>query len=220
MPALPPVLLTGRFVRLEPLSPAHAEGLWAAASGARETFALATVPDSPAAMQAAVAAALALQESGAALPFATVDAAAGKVVGATRFMNVERWPWPPGHPEQRPQDGPEARPDAVEIGSTWLAPGAQRTAINSEAKLLMLTHAFETWRCHRVTLKTDARNARSRAAIERLGAKLDGLVRAHMPAADGLIRDTALYSIVRVEWPACKARLHARLFEAQAPDLR
>jgi RimJ/RimL family protein N-acetyltransferase len=216
MPALPPVTLSGRFVRLEPLSPAHAGALWAAAAGPRETFTLATVPDSLAAMHAAVAAALAVQETGAALPFATVDTRAEKVVGATRFMNVERWPWPAGHPEQRPQE----QPDAVEIGFTWLTPGAQRTAINSEAKLLMLTHAFETWRCHRVTLKTDARNGRSRAAIERLGAKLDGVLRAHMPAADGAIRDTALYSIIRAEWPACKARLAARLFEAKASDLR
>jgi RimJ/RimL family protein N-acetyltransferase len=199
--------LNGRFVRLEPLLPEHAEALWAAADGPRETFTLASVPDSLAAMRAAVAAALAQRDSGAALPFTTFDARAGRVVGATRFINIERWPWPAGHPEQRPPE----QPDAVEIGSTWLCPAAQRTAINTEAKLLMLTHAFEVWRCHRVTLKTDARNQRSRAAIERLGAKLDGLVRAHMPAADGGIRDTALYSIIRTEWPACRARLVARL---------
>jgi RimJ/RimL family protein N-acetyltransferase len=168
---------------------------------------LAGVPASLAEMRAVVTAALALAESGAALPFATVDARAGRVVGATRFMNIERWSWPAGHPQQR---GPE-RPDAVEIGTTWLAPAAQRTVINTEAKLLMLTHAFETWRCHRVTLKTDARNARSRAAIERLGAKLDGLLRAHFPATDGGIRDTALYSILAAEWPALKAGLTARL---------
>jgi RimJ/RimL family protein N-acetyltransferase len=207
MPALPPVTLSGRFVRLEPLQPAHAEALWTAADGPRATFTLATVPDSLPAMHAAVTAALAAHDSGSALPFVTVDARTDRIVGATRFINVERWAWPEGHPEQRPAH----QPDAVEIGSTWLTPAAQRTVINTEAKLLMLTHAFEAWRCHRVTLKTDARNQRSRAAIERLGAKLDGLLRAHMPAADGGIRDTALYSIVRAEWPACKARLGARV---------
>jgi RimJ/RimL family protein N-acetyltransferase len=136
-----------------------------------------------------------------------VDAVTSTVVGSTRFFNVERWRWPPGHTAQRPPD----RPDAVEIGWTWLAAAAQRTPINTEAKLLLLTHAFEAWGCHRVTLKTDSRNQRSRAAIERLGAKLDGIVRAHMPAVDGPIRDTALYSIVAAEWPAIKARLQQRL---------
>ena len=207
MPTLEPVTLSGRYVRLEPLAAEHGAGLWAAADVPRETYALSGLPDSPAAMRAYVAAALAQRDAGAALPFATIDARAGKIVGATRFMNIERWQWPAGHPAQRPA----TEPDAVEIGSTWLTPAAQRTAINSEAKLLMLTHAFATWRCHRVTLKTDARNARSRAAIERLGAKLDGLVRAHMPAVDGGIRDTALYSILSAEWPALAARLAARL---------
>jgi RimJ/RimL family protein N-acetyltransferase len=99
----------------------------------------------------------------------------------------------------------------VEIGGTWLAPSAQRTAINTEAKLLMLTHAFETWRVHRVSLKTDARNARSRAAILRLGARFDGVVRATRVAADHAIRDDAMYSILDAEWPAVKAALAARL---------
>jgi RimJ/RimL family protein N-acetyltransferase len=129
------------------------------------------------------------------------------VVGSTRFGNVERWQWPPGDPRQRPVE----QPDAVEIGWTWLAERAQRTGLNREAKLLLLGHAFETWRCHRVTLKTDARNLRSRAGIEGIGGKLDGILRAHMPAADGGIRDTAIYSIVAAEWPAVKARLIERL---------
>jgi RimJ/RimL family protein N-acetyltransferase len=97
--------------------------------------------------------------------------------------------------------------DAVEIGWTWLAASAQRTGINTEAKRLMLGHAFEVWEVHRVTLKTDARNQRSRAAIERLGAKLDGLLRGHMPAYDGEVRTSAVYSIVRDEWPAVRVRL-------------
>ena len=102
-------------------------------------------------------------------------------------------------------------PDAVEIGSTWLAPSAQRTAINTHAKLLMLTHAFEAWAVLRVTLKTDARNLRSRAAIERIGARFDGVLRAHMPAFDGGVRDTAFYSIVAVEWPELRRALLDRV---------
>jgi len=121
------------------------------------------------------------------------------VVGSTRFGNLERW--------TRGED----RIDAVEIGWTWLTPSAQRTVVNTEAKLLMLGHAFESWRVHRVTLKTDARNARSRAAIERLGAKLDGLLRAHMPATDDTLRTSAVYSILAGEWPEVRARLIARL---------
>jgi RimJ/RimL family protein N-acetyltransferase len=207
VPPLEPVTLRGRFVRLEPLSAAHTDALWAAADVPRESYTLSGLPGSPEEMRAYVDAALALGEAGAALPFATIDARAERVVGATRFLNIERWTWPPGHAQQR---GPD-RPDAVEIGSTWLTPAAQRTAINTEAKLLMLSHAFEVWGCHRVTLKTDARNRRSRAAIERLGARLDGLVRAHFPAVDGGIRDTALYSILAAEWPEVKAGLLARL---------
>ena len=99
----------------------------------------------------------------------------------------------------------------VEIGWTWLAAAAQRTPINTEAKLLMLTHAFETWRVHAVKLNTDARNARSRAAIERIGARFDGVLRAHRPASDGGIRDTAAFSLLEAEWPAAKRHLLARL---------
>ena len=99
----------------------------------------------------------------------------------------------------------------MEIGWTWLAADAQRTAINTEAKLLMLGHAFEAWRVRRVNLRTDSRNLRSRAAIERLGAKLDGILRAHMPASDGGVRDTATYSLLATEWPQAKERLAGRL---------
>lgn len=193
-------MLQGKHVRLEALSPSHVPGLVAAAtSGGRETFGLTTVPADEAEARAYVE--LALSDAKM-VPFATLRG--DEVVGSTRFCNIERWDWRAGNPHRR-------EIDAVEIGWTWLTPAAQRSAVNTEAKLLMLSHAFEVWRVHRVTLKTDERNARSRAAIERLGAKLDGILRAHMPAADGGIRASAVYSIVENEWPAVKARLEVRL---------
>jgi RimJ/RimL family protein N-acetyltransferase len=142
-----------------------------------------------------------------AVPFATIDRATDAVVGSTRFGNIEFWAWPPGNPHQR---GAQL-PDVVEIGWTWLAPSAQRTGINTEAKRLMLTHAFESWRVHRVSLMTDARNGRSRDAILRLGACFDGVLRASRVAADGAIRDTAAYSVLDAEWPDVKSALLARL---------
>src|SRR5207248_842495 len=116
---------------------------------------------------------------GSALPFAIVQRASGRVIGSTRFFNFEYFRWPEG------TRAPPQAPDAVEIGWTWLAADAQRTVANTEAKLLMLAHAFESWKVVRVNLRTDARNARSRAAIERLGAKLDGILRSHVPSVDG-----------------------------------
>jgi RimJ/RimL family protein N-acetyltransferase len=196
-------VLVDRGVRLEPLALTHVADLVAAASEDRSTYGLTFVPSDEAGMRAYVSAALEDQAAGRALPFATVDAPAGRVVGSTRFGNLEYWRWPEGSAQQR---GPR-EPDAVEIGWTWLMASAQRTAINTEAKLLMLGHAFETWGVHRVTLRTDVRNARSRAAIERLGARLDGVLRAHVPAVDGGIRDSACYSILAAEWPAVRARL-------------
>jgi len=202
------VTLVGRFVRLEPLEPAHVDGLVAAASGSRDTYALTSVPATHAEMDAYIVEALAMYEREAALPFATVERASGAVVGSTRFCSVEFWRWPEGVPPAAPLP---RGPDSVEIGWTWLAARAQRTAINTETKLLMLRHAFETWGVRKVFLKTDRRNARSRAAIERIGGLLDGVLRAHMPAYDGAVRDTALYSILAAEWPACAARLEERL---------
>ena len=201
----PPLTLEGTHVRLEPLALAHVPALAGAASGPRGTYALTWVPEGEAAMRRYVEEALALREGGAAVPFATVQRATGRVIGSTRFFNFEYFRWPDGA-RAAPQP-----PDAVEIGWTWLAADAQRTAANTDAKLLMLTHAFESWRVLRVNLRTDARNARSRAAIERLGARLDGILRAHLPAADGGMRDTATYSLLASEWPAAKARLSARL---------
>jgi RimJ/RimL family protein N-acetyltransferase len=153
-------------------------------------------------MQRYLQAALDDQARGHALPFATVDKRTNLVVGSTRFMEFEYWPWPEDSPHRRP-----GLPDAVEIGHTWLAPHAQRTGLNTEAKLLLLTHAFEVFKVRRVTLKTDARNLRSRQAIARLGAHLDGILRAHRPASDGGIRDSAMFSILAEEWPAVKTRL-------------
>ncbi|MCI0547689.1 MAG: GNAT family N-acetyltransferase [Candidatus Rokubacteria bacterium] len=202
-----PVVLEGSHVRLEPLRPEHGLALARAAAGPRDTYAFTLVPGDEREAAAYIDTALREQAAGRALPFATVARATGRVVGSTRFGNIEFWPWPAGNPHQR---GAEL-PDAVEIGWTWLTAEAQRTAINTEAKLLMLTHAFEGWRVHRVTLQTDERNARSRAAISRLGARFDGVLRAARPASDGGIRDTAVYSILEGEWPAVKATLGARL---------
>jgi RimJ/RimL family protein N-acetyltransferase len=202
------VTLKGAHVRLEPLTPGHAGALAAAAnSSSRDTYAFTAVPENEAGAATYIAAALELHAQGKALPFATVDAATGRVVGSTRYLNVEFWAWPAGSPFQRGEDVP----DVVEIGATWLAPAAQRTPINTEAKLLMLTHAFEVLRVHRVSLMTDARNMRSRNAILRIGAKFDGVLRVARVAFDGLIRDTAAFSIVEAEWPAVKAGLQAKL---------
>jgi RimJ/RimL family protein N-acetyltransferase len=209
VPPRPPTFtLEGPGVRLEPLSIAHVPDLVRAASGGRDTFALTFVPDGEVAMRAYVDVALAARDAGDAVPFVTFDKALGRVVGSTRFGYLERWTWPASS-----SDAPTAPDtlDAAEIGWTWLAAEAQRTRVNTEQKLMMLRHAFEAWRVHRITLITDARNARSRAAIERLGASFEGVRRAHFPAADGTIRDSATYSILRAEWPVVFQHLASRL---------
>jgi N-acetyltransferase len=207
MEPIAPLVLEGRHVRLEPLSPDHLPGLLALVEGPRETFALTPVPRDRASLERYVDEARAEAARSQALPFATIDKARARVVGSTRFFAVEFWPVDRGSRLERPAGVPHA----VEIGWTWLAPDAQRTALNTEAKRLMLGHAFERWEVLRVTLKTDVRNTRSRAAIERLGGRLDGILRGHMPAADGGIRDTAYYTILATEWPDVRARLDARL---------
>lgn len=210
MPSAPPpppgqAALAGRLVRLEPLAPAHLDGLLAAANAdPGEAFPFTWVPRTRAELERWIDEARALAAAGRAVPFATVAMGDGRVLGATRFGNLERWDWLRPPPDPRPLD-------AVEIGWTWLGRPAQRTGANTEAKLLMLRHAFGVLRVRRVTLKTDARNARSRAAIERLGARLDGVLRAHLPASDGGPRDSAVYSILETEWPAVEARLTALL---------
>ena len=197
------VTLEGRYVRLEPMSIDHVPALVRAATQSRATYDLTDVPSDEPRMRRYVDTALSLREAAKALPFTTIARATGDVVGSTRFGNIELWNWPAGNPHQRG----ERLPDVVEIGWTWLSPEAQRTGINTEAKLLMLTHAFESWMVHRVSFRTDSRNERSRAAIERLGARFDGVVRAVSIAYDGAIRDSAIYSILDSEWPQVKDRL-------------
>ena len=140
--------------------------------------------------------ALAEQERGESVVFATVERSSGRVVGSTRFMNIDR-------ANRR-----------VEIGSTWIAPAWQRTAVNTEAKFLMLRHAFERWRCMRVELKTDALNQRSRNAILRIGAKEEGTLRRHLVTWTGRVRDTVYFSILDEEWPEVKENLQDKLFGA------
>jgi N-acetyltransferase len=144
-----------------------------------------------------------------------------RIVGTSRFLDLEVFSWPPPWPPgvasgSSPSD--MTLPTVAEIGSTWYAPSVQRTGVNTECKLLMLTHAFEVWHTLRVTLKTDARNQRSRSAIQRLGAVFEGVRRAHVPASDGGIRDTAYYSILAEEWPAVRENLLARLERNRAKD--
>ena len=196
-----PVVLSGALCVLRPLTNDDVSALVAAASGDRSSFAYTWVPE-PTADDVAdyIALALADHRSGHGLTFATC-ARDGTVVGSTRFMNAEYWTTP----NRRMRDSSD--PDAIEIGSTWLCPAAQRTGINTEAKQMMLSHAFDTLGVRRVTIKTDARNQVSRAAIERIGARLDGVLRAHMRATDGTERDSAWYSIVAAEWPSVNARL-------------
>jgi RimJ/RimL family protein N-acetyltransferase len=141
-------------------------------------------------------------QAGTGVSFATVRVSDDAVIGSTRFFNLERWAWPPGHLLHG-----RTTPDACEIGYTWLSRAALRTPANTESKLLMLTHAFETWKVLRVCLHTDVRNERSRAAIERIGGKFEGILRAHRMAADFIARDSARYSIVASEWPDVKQRL-------------
>jgi RimJ/RimL family protein N-acetyltransferase len=198
--------LVGRFVRLEPLEHRHSDALVAAASSDPSLYRWSPVPSSRAEATRYIDTALEWKHAGTAVPFATVRLHDGAVIGSTRFWNIERWAWPNGHPSHG-----RVTPDACEIGYTWLAKDAIRTAANTEAKLLMLTYAFEEWKVLRVCLHADARNQRSRAAIERIGGKLEGILRAHRLATDLIPRDSARYSIVAEEWPAAKQRLGSML---------
>lgn len=184
-----PVVLSGRFVRLEPLTLAHQDALcdvgldpdlwrWT-------TNCVANASD----LQDYIETALAEQASGKSLPFVQIEVATGCIVGSTRFANIE-----PTHKR-------------VEIGWTWLGRAWQRTAINTEAKYLLLHHAFERWGCNRVELKTDALNERSRRAIQRIGATEEGVLRHHVVTSVGRIRDSVYYSVLAGEWPEVKARL-------------
>jgi RimJ/RimL family protein N-acetyltransferase len=191
-------------VTLRPLSVADAVAIAAAASESRGQYDYTRVPDGVEDARRYIDTALAEGETGRRMPFAIVWQ--DRIVGSTSYLDVQRWRWPAGSPLQR-----HDVPDVVEIGATWLAASAQRTRCNTEAKLLLLRHAFDVWRVHRVALKTDERNARSRRAIERLGALLEGVRRADMPGQDGSIRSSAYYSIVRAEWPEVRKRLEDAL---------
>jgi len=183
----------------------HAGALLSIADESRTTYEYQNVAPDRAGMEAFVAAALDEEAHGVSLPFAVLDEA-GAVVGTTRYLTIEWWNWPGAPPPPVPSG-----PDVLEIGWTWYAERVQRTAVNTESKLLLCTHAFEALGVRRITWKTDARNARSREAILRLGARFDGVLRTHKVAADGGVRDSAFYSMLRAEWPAAKPRLEDRL---------
>jgi N-acetyltransferase len=187
-----PVVLEGEHVLLEPLTTDHVDALVAAASDGRLWELWYTSVPSPEGMAAAVDALLAEQAVGTRVPF-VVRRPGGAVIGATTYLNIEA-------------DVPR-----LEIGSTWTAASAQRTAVNTESKLLLLGHAFETLGCLAVEFRTHWHNRQSRAAIERLGARLDGVLRNHRRLPDGSLRDTVVYSITDREWPAVRTGLRARL---------
>lgn len=204
-----PFVLEGRSVRLEPLERRHVPGLVAAAAADPALYRWTTVPQGDAAMAWYVDAALAARDADVAVPFATVSMATGNVIGATRFFDIEWWPWPQDHLQSR-----RTSPDVCEIGYTWLTRDAIRTAANTEAKLMMLRYAFEVWRVHRICLHTDERNERSRAAIERIGGRFEGILRAHRMASDFTPRNSARYSILTAEWPGVQEKLEAKLRES------
>ncbi len=211
MTPLSRIVLAGRHVRLEPLLPEHAEALFAAADASRTTYAVAFVPKTLDETRAFIAQMMVEEARGASLPFVVRDAQ-GAVAGTTRYMTIERWEWPGPPPPPVPSG-----PDALEIGGTWYAERVQRTGLNTEAKLLLCTHAFETLGVRRIAWKTDSRNARSRAAILRLGARFDGILRATRAAPDGAIRDTAYFSMLASEWPEAKRGLEAKLSASSGP---
>ncbi len=201
------IALVGQHVRLEPLRHTHVPELVRAAAGDRILYQWSPVPLTDVEATAYLDTAEQWRLAGTAVPFAIVRLDRNEVVGSTRFWNIEQWLWPVDHLRYR-----RAQPDVCEIGYTWLSKSAIRSAINTEAKWLMLMHAFETWGVLRVCFHTDARNARSRAALERLGASNEGVLRAHRLAADSTPRDSVRYSIVADEWPSVRARLR-RLLE-------
>jgi len=188
-----PVTLEGNFIRLEPLSLEHHAGLCEVGLD-EELWRWTTQPvRTPDEMRAYIQTALDEQARGVALPFAAIEKASGRVIGSTRYGNIDR-------ANRR-----------VEIGWTWLGLRWQRTAANTEAKYLMLRQAFETWDCIRVEFKTDSLNEKSRAALLRIGAKEEGTFRNHMITSTGRLRHSAYYSIIDSEWPAVKTRLEEKV---------
>jgi RimJ/RimL family protein N-acetyltransferase len=194
--------LRGKHIRLEPLHENHIDQLVAAAQIDPSLYQWSPVPQGKVEAARYVEAALAWKAAGTAVPFAIIRADDDVLIGSTRFWNLERWAWPPGHPSHG-----RSTPDACEIGYTWLTRSAIRTPANTEAKLLMLSHAFEAWHVLRVCFHTDFRNARSRAALERIGGQMEGVLRAHRMASDFIPRDSVRYSILTAEWPNVKQRL-------------
>jgi N-acetyltransferase len=190
-----PVTLEGSAVRLEPIRREHAEIFWEITKDALNDifqwipYRMQTRED----FQRLVEKIFEEQERGESVAFATVERGSGQVIGSTRFMNIDRV-------NRR-----------VEIGSTWIIPAWQRTAVNTEAKFLMLRHAFEAWNCFRVELKTDALNLKSRNAILRIGAKEEGTLRRHVLTWTGRVRDSVYFSILDSEWPSTKATLEQKL---------
>jgi N-acetyltransferase len=197
--------LTGRYIRLEPLHPRHAAGLVQASAGAGDLYKMTTVPGSDAEAERYIALAADARADGTAAPFAVIRLADETVIGSTRLWDLQWWAWPEGHPRHG-HDGP----DTCEIGHTWLAPSAIGSGANNEMKQLMLTHAFETWDVQSVCFHTDARNERSSAALRRIGAQFEGVLRSHRLASDAQARDSARYSITAAEWPAVRAHLEER----------
>ena len=195
-----PIILEGQHVRLEPLSPAHEESLVAAAGDGELWNSTVTIVPSRANIAAYIASTLTAQAQGRELPFVIIRQELGQVVGSTRFFHIER--------DHR----------RVEIGYTWLSASAQRTGVNTEAKLLLLTHAFERWGCIRVEFVTDVLNQQSRTAILRHGAKQEGVLRNHMVMPSGRYRDSVYFSIIEAEWPEVKARLEAKLSQKGDED--
>lgn len=189
---LQPVTLAGAHARLEPLSHEHAEGLCLATRDGELWKLWYTAVPSPEGMAAEIDRRLGLYARGAMLPWTVFDAA-GRIVGMTTYMNVD------------------ATNRRVEIGSTWYAAGVQRTPLNTQCKRLLLAHAFEQLDCIAVEFRTHRLNTQSRRAIERLGAQLDGILRAHQISPNGTLRDTAVYSITRAEWPVVQAHLDWQL---------
>jgi N-acetyltransferase len=189
--------LTGENIELEPLRHDHVPGLLAAASGGGDLYRWTPVPQDEDGFRRSVEVAIAARDSQAAVPFAVVRRRDDAVIGATRFWNLDYWAWP----EPRPA------PDTCEIGHTWLSRDAIRTGANTEMKRLMLTYAFETWQVSSVCLHTDARNQRSRDAMQRIGLRFEGILRSHRLAADLSARDSARFGVTAGEWPAVRSRL-------------
>ncbi len=210
--ALDPPVLQGRHVRLEPLERRHIEGLAAASAGDPPLYQWSPVPQGAHATTGYVEAALAGRAQGKVIPFAIVRAADGVIIGSSRFFDIEQWAWPSGHPRHG-----RMTPNVCEIGYTWLDRSAVRTGANTEAKLMMLTHAFEAWDVVRVCFHTDVRNERSRAALQRIGGQFEGILRGHRMAADFIPRDSVRFSIVASEWPTAKQRLEQLLERQRNP---